>query len=194
MSKLNGIAPRTDVRLQAIGIQLIGELAAADLQKLISTFGERQGRWLSDIAHGRDDRPVETFREPSSLSRETTFERDLHPFEDRSALSQILLSLCQRLQQDLTRKGYRGKTVGIKIRSEDFQTLTRDFTMQHATADAEAIRHAARVCLRRVHLNRRIRLLGVRISSLVPAAAGDFPAHEVDPETTEYARNMSLFD
>jgi DNA polymerase-4 len=194
VGKLNGIGPRTDARLQAIGIQRIGELAAADRQKLISTFGERQGRWLSDIAHGRDDRPVETSREPRSLSRETTFEHDLHPIDDRAALSKILLGLCQRLQQDLTAKGYRGKTVGIKIRFEDFQTLTRDFTMDSATADAETIRHAARVCLRRLKLDRRIRLLGIRVSSLYPAAAAELPAADAAREPAGYNGTMSLFD
>ncbi len=193
VSRLNGIGPKTDARLQAIGIQRIGDLAAADPQQLISVFGERQARWLSDIAHGHDDRPVETFREPRSLSRETTFERDLHPVEDRTALSQVLLSLCQRLQQDLARTGYRGRTVGIKIRFGDFQTLTRDFTMDHATAEAEAIRHAARVCLRRVRLDRRIRLLGVRISSLCPETSDEFLDRDGDLGPAGYTSTMRLF-
>lgn len=194
VGKVNGIGPKTEARLRDHGIQLIGELAAADRQKLISTFGERQGCWLSDIAHGRDDRPVETSREPRSLSRETTFERDLHPVEDRSALSEILLGLCQRLQQDLTKKGYRGKTVGIKIRFEDFQTLTRDFTMDSATADAETIRHAARVCLRRLILDRRIRLLGIRVSSLSPTAAAELPEGDAAREPIGFTSTRSLFD
>lgn len=194
VGKLNGIGPKTNARLQELGIKLIGDLAAADLHRLISVFGERQGRWLSEIAHGRDDRPVETFREPRSLSRESTFERDLHPVEDRPALSQILLHLCQRLHQDLTRKGYRGKTVGIKLRFEDFQTLTRDLTMDHATADVEAIRRAARICLRRVRLDRKIRLLGVRIGSLHPETAAEPPEHLCASDTGGSIANMRLFE
>jgi DNA polymerase IV len=194
VGKVNGIGPKTNARLQALGINLVGELAATAVHHLVAAFGERQGRWLSDLAHGRDDRPIETFREPRSLSRETTFERDLHPIEDRPTLSQILLNLCLRLQDDLKRKGYRGKTVGIKIRFDDFQTLTRDFTMEHATAEAEAIRQAARVCLRRVRLDRRIRLLGVRIGSLCPEAAAESSEQEATRQPVGHACNLRIFD
>lgn len=194
VGKLNGIGPKTATRLQALGIDRIGELAATDVRRLVAVFGERQGRWLLDIAHGRDDRPVETIRQARSISRETTFERDLHPVEDRSVLSGILLRLCQQVQQDLIRKGSRGKTVGIKIRFEDFRTMTRDYTLNQATADTETIRHAARICLRRVQLDRRIRLLGIRIGSLCTAAAGDPRDHEVAAPTSGNGSNGSLFD
>ena len=166
---INGIGPRASAKLEALGIRTIRELAAANPETLIERFGNRYGHWLWDAAHGRDERPVVTERAPKSMSRETTFERDLHPRHDRETLSQVLLELCQRMSGDLVRQGYLGKTVGIKLRYADFHTLTRDITLEAPTADAETIRGAARVCLTRVPLDRRLRLLGVRVSSLVRA-------------------------
>jgi DNA polymerase-4 len=71
---------------------------------------------------------------------------------------------------DLQRKGYVGRTIGIKLRFEDFKTVTRDMTVEVPTADASAIRLAAGLCLKRVDLARRIRLLGVRVGTLSRAA------------------------
>jgi DNA polymerase-4 len=164
---INGIGPRSSAKLEALGIRTLGELAAANPETLIERFGNRYARWLVDAAHGRDERPVVTERAPKSMSRETTFERDLHPRHDRETLSRVLLELCQRVSGDLMRQRYLGKTVGIKVRYADFHTLTRDITLEAPTADAETIRGAARACLRRVPLDRRLRLLGVRVSSLV---------------------------
>ncbi len=164
---ITGIGPRANAKLEALGIRTVGELAAASPETLIETFGSRYGRWLMDAAHGRDERPVVTERTPKSMSRETTFERDLHPRYDRKTLSQVLLELCQRVSGDLVRQHYLGKTVGIKLRYADFHTLTRDITLETPTADAETIRSAARACLKRVPLDRRLRLLGVRVASLV---------------------------
>ncbi|MGH8614125.1 MAG: DNA polymerase Y family protein, partial [Gammaproteobacteria bacterium] len=154
--KINGIGPRASAKLEALGIRTIGNLAAADAETLIETFGQRYANWLFDAAHGRDERPVVTVRDPKSLSREITFERDLHPRGDREALTQILLDLAQRLSADLARKGYLAKTIGIKLRYENFRTLTRPVTLERAIAEAEWIRAAARACLKRVTLDRRL--------------------------------------
>ncbi|HEX4870150.1 MAG TPA: DNA polymerase IV [Moraxellaceae bacterium] len=165
--KINGIGPRTDARLQAAGIATIAELAACDPEWLCAQFGRSYGRWLHDAAHGRDERPVVTHSEPVSLSRETTFGRDLHPVQDRAELGAIFTRLCEQVAADLARKGYVGRTVGIKIRYDNFRSVTRDFTAEDFTADAATIRRLAGQCLKRVPLDRRLRLLGVRVSSLV---------------------------
>jgi DNA polymerase-4 len=70
---------------------------------------------------------------------------------------------------DLQRKGWRARTIGIKLRFEDFRTVTRDLTLDSPTADAREIRHAAGQCLKRVELKQRLRLLGVRASGLTRA-------------------------
>ena len=124
---------------------------------------------MHDAAWGRDDRPVVTESEPVSMSRETTFDRDLHAVRDRAELGAIFTELCVRLAEDLQRKGYVSKTIGIKLRYDDFQIATRDLTLERFTADAKAIRQAAGQCLKRVDLSRRLRLLGVRAGRLVKA-------------------------
>jgi DNA polymerase IV len=168
--KINGVGPKASTKLEALGIRTIGELAQAQLDTLIEHFGKHYGRWLADVAQGRDERPVVTEREPKSVSRETTFERDLDPLRDREALSRTLLELCERLGSDLGRNGHAGKTIGVKLRYQDFQTVTRETTLEHATGDPQTIRSAARVCLKRVALDRKLRLLGVRVGSLVRTA------------------------
>ena len=168
--KINGIGPKTAKRLEELGIRTIGELARVDLAWLVGHFGEARGAWMHDAAHGRDERPVITESEPVSMSRETTFERDLHATHDREKLSQIFTELCADVAEDLQRKGYAGRTIGLKLRFDNFKTVTRDQTISAPTQDAREIRRAAGECLKRVPLERRIRLLGVRVGGLSPAA------------------------
>lgn len=169
--KVNGIGPRASERLAGLGIMTVGDIASADLGLLQENFGRTYAAWLARIANGVDDREVVVSSEPKSMSRETTFERDLHPRHDRPALSNSFTGLCVRVAEDLVRKGYVGRTVGIKLRYDDFRTVTRDLTLDIPTADAAEIRRAATECLRRVELNRKLRLLGVRVSALTPASA-----------------------
>jgi DNA polymerase-4 len=178
--KINGIGPKADARLQAHGIGTIGELAARERAWLVQHFGKRYGAWLHDAAHGRDERPVVTDSEPVSMSRETTFERDLHAVHDRAELGAIFTRLAEQVAADLRRKGYVGKTIGVKLRFDDFKIVTRDQTVAAYTNDARRIRQLAGQCLKRVPLDRRLRLLGVRVGTLVRtdalAAGADAPS------------------
>ena len=167
--KINGIGPRAAEKLAMLGITTIADLAAADPGLLQEHFGRSYAAWLHTAAQGIDERPVVTHSEPRSISRETTFERDLHPQRDRDTLSGLFTELCQCVAEDLRRKGYVARTIGIKLRFEDFRTVTRDFSLREATADATAIRRAATECLRRVRLDAKLRLLGVRTSGLTKA-------------------------
>jgi len=164
--KVNGIGPKAEARLAAQGIHTIGDLAARDRAWLVAHFGRSYGAWLHDAAWGRDERPVVTESEPVSVSRETTFERDLHAVHDKAELGAVFTHLCERVAADLQRKGYVGRTIGVKLRYDDFKSVTRDQTLPHPTADAAQIRRAAGQCLKRVDLTRRFRLLGVRVGSL----------------------------
>jgi DNA polymerase-4 len=168
--KINGIGPKASARLDALGVRTVGALAHADPAWLAEHFGGNYGAWLARVARGEDDRDVVTQSEPVSISRETTFERDLSAQRDRGELSAIFTDLCERLAGDLARKGYAGRTIGIKLRFDNWKTVTRDQTLADATQDATTIRRAAGQCLKRVELSRRIRLLGVRIGSLTTAA------------------------
>ena len=167
VSRINGVGPKATLKLAQLGINTIGELAAQPRDFLIARFGRSYGAWLHESAHGRDERPVVTESEPKSISRETTFERDLHARTDRQQLSEILIRLCERLAEDLQRKRYASKTLGIKLRYDNFEIATRDHTIAVATADAAEILRAVRECLKRVPLDRKLRLLGVRAGKLV---------------------------
>ncbi len=168
--KINGIGPKASAKLAALGIHTIAELAACEPQWLVAHFGKAYGAWMHNAAHGRDDRPVVTESEPVSMSRETTFERDLHAVQDKAELGAIFTHLCEKVAEDLQRKGYVGKTIGIKLRFDDFKIATRDHTIDQPTADARTIRQAAGQCLKRAPLDKRLRLLGVRVGSLVKLA------------------------
>ena len=153
--KVNGIGPKATARLAALGIDTIAQLAQTDPALLRMHFGRSYSEWLHAAAQGWDDRPVKTSSELKSVSRETTFERDLHAKLDRDTLS------------------------GIKLRYADFRTLTRDVTLPAATADAAAIRRAAGECLRRVPLEQKLRLLGVRVSALTRREDAQENHHQV---------------
>ncbi|HEY9279088.1 MAG TPA: DNA polymerase IV [Eoetvoesiella sp.] len=170
VSKINGIGPKASAKLAAQGINTVAQLAAAPPALLQEHFGLTYARWLLQVANGLDERPVATHSEPKSISRETTFERDLHVVHDKAVLSEIFRRLCLQLAGDLERKGYVGRTVGIKLRFDNFRTVTRDVTLPLPTAQAEAIHRAAGQCLKRVPFEHRIRLFGVRISALSSAA------------------------
>lgn len=163
---INGIGPKAAAKLDRMGIHVIAQLAQRPKSELAEAFGRSYGHWLHESAHGRDDRPVVTHSEPVSISRETTFERDMHAVRDKAELSRVFTGLCERVATDLQRKGVLSRTIGIKLRFDDFKTVTRDLTLDSPTADPRDIRSAAGLCLKRVDLTRRLRLLGVRASSL----------------------------
>jgi DNA polymerase-4 len=138
--------------------------------------------------------------EPVSMSRETTFERDLHAVRDRQELGQIFTKLCEQVAADLQRKGYEGKTIGIKLRYDNFQSVTRDQTLELYTAEAATIRQVAGQCLKRVDLTRRLRLLGVRVGSLVKQGTiTPIARHYSDrvdnktPQVNEHGQTQLLF-
>ncbi len=180
--KINGIGPKSHAKLAKLGIHTIGELAACELAWLVQHFGANYGVWLHHAAWGRDDRPLETSSAPVSTSRETTFSRDMHAVHDKAELGAIFTRLCERVADDLVRKGYVCKTVGIKLRYDNFQIATRDTTLPHYTNNAQELRRVAGLCLKRVDLTRRFRLLGVRASGLLPVSQVQHPD---DPQTLD---------
>ncbi|MDA7415433.1 DNA polymerase IV [Xenophilus arseniciresistens] len=167
--KVNGIGPKADARLEKLGIRTVGELAACERSWLIERFGNASGAWMHEMAWGRDERPVVTESEPVSMSRETTFDRDLHAVRDKAELGAIFTDLCRRVAEDLQRKGYVGRTIGVKLRYDDFRIATRDQSLDRYTADPALIRRTAGLALKRAPLAQPLRLLGVRVGSLVRA-------------------------
>jgi DNA polymerase-4 len=161
--KLPGVGPVTEKRLQALGMRTIGDIAAKPLAELLAAFGESHGNGLHRSSRGQDDREVVTEREPKSRSRETTFASDISDWQE---IARVLASLSKEVAEDLRDEGVRGRTIGLKLRFANFETVTRDRTIDEATDSSEVIRKAVFECLSRVKLERSVRLLGVRVGNL----------------------------
>ena len=187
--KINGIGPKASARLTGMGIVTIGALAATPLATLGDHFGPNTARWMHEVAHGRDRRSIATRSETKSISREITFEHDLHAVRDRAALGAIFTTLCEKLASDLARKGYVARNIGLKLRYDDFTIATRATTLATPTQDAQVIRRIAGECARRAPLERRIRLLGVRAGTLMRVEQAAALCAEV-----EQRRTRDLFD
>ena len=164
ISKLWGVGPKTAARLEALGLHTIGELMQAPPAKLKATFG----LWaleLQNRARGLDTSSVETDRETKSISRETTFVKDVGDLE---RLKHVLLELCEQVGQDLRAEGLQARTIAIKLRWPSFQTITRQTTLRPPTDSTSDIYRAAETLLEAaVKRGARVRLLGVRATNLV---------------------------
>jgi len=175
VGKINGVGPKAQEKLKAMGINTISELAAQPVEVLRERFGESYGLWMHESAHGIDRRDVTLYSEPKSISRETTFEHDMHVRRQRDNLTQVLLHLADNLAQDLARKQRLAKTIGVKVRFADFKSLTRDVTTGFTVGTAEEILQAARECLKKTPFEEKgprstIRLLGIKASHLITPA------------------------
>jgi DNA polymerase-4 len=159
-SLLPGIGPRTLERLEGRGITTLAELGSAPVVKLTEWFGPRLGSHLGALARFEDERPIETERVRKSESRETTFDRDLRDLGEMSAvLERLTDELCEGLKRP-------GRTIGIKVRLDDFSTHTRARTIERQTGDREVIGPVALELLRELAPERPVRLLGVRLAGL----------------------------
>ena len=178
--RINGIGPKASARLQAMGIDTIGDVAGASPALLQKHFGATYSQWLLQVSNGIDDRPVVTESEPKSRSRETTFEQDLHPRRDIEEIHELIHDMAAQVAADLSRGGYGARTIGVKIRYDDFTRVTRDLSLSRLTANPVHIEQAALACLERLAMRRPIRLLGVKASNL---ERGDPAGHdEVAPQ------------
>jgi DNA polymerase IV len=163
-----GIGPKTAERLRAFGLNTLGKLAAAPPEQLAERFGPRLGAALRHRARFEDDSPVTQERKVVSESRETTFDYDIR---DPGALEPILERLTGQLCAALVAQQRRGRTIGIKVRLDDFSTHTRARTLSEPVATTERVLPVALDLLRRFAPPRPVRLLGVRVAGLEPAAA-----------------------
>jgi len=155
-----GIGPKTGERLAALGIKTLGQLQAHPEEALRERFGERHGAELHERAHFRSSARVSSHREAKSRSVESTFDTDIG---DLARLEEILSEQSIRLAKTLEGRGLRGRTIAIKVRTDDFETYTRARTVDGVTADADVIRRVAGELLRANRPERPVRLLGVRV-------------------------------
>jgi DNA polymerase IV len=159
---LQGVGPRTEERLERMGIRTVGDLQASDETVLVEAFGERAGRWLRSRALFHDGSAVESERVVKSRSSETTFDTDVSDLTQLEAtLERLAADLCEGLQ----RRDARGRTIGIKVRLDDWTNVTRARTIEEFTNDAPLVTRVARELLRAYDPPRPVRLLGVRVAS-----------------------------
>jgi DNA polymerase-4 len=161
-----GIGPKTVERLRALGLNTLGELAGAAYAPLAAHFGARLAAELQRRARFEDEAPVTQERKVISESRETTFDYDI---ADPERLEGILAELVARLCEALVGQRRCGRTIGIKVRLDDFSTHTRARTLPAPVSSAEEVEPVALDLLRRFAAPRPVRLLGVRVAGLQSA-------------------------
>jgi DNA polymerase IV len=158
-----GIGPKTAERLRTFGIGTLAALAAAPYEQLAPQFGARLAAELQRRARFEDSSPVTEQRKVVSESRELTFDEDIR---DPQRLEAILDELVEQLCAKLVAQGRRGRTIGIKVRLDDFSTHTRARTLAEAVSSADRVGPVALDLLRRFSASRPVRLLGVRVAGL----------------------------
>jgi DNA polymerase-4 len=158
-----GIGPKTRERLEQRGITTLGALAAVPADDLAEWFGGRLGPHLGALARFEDERTIEVARPTKSESRETTFDYDLRGLE---GLEPVLLKLTDELCVKLVEQDQRGRTIGIKVRLDDFSTHTRARSRPEPTNDVTVVRAVALDLLREFDPPRPVRLIGVRVAGL----------------------------
>jgi DNA polymerase IV len=168
-----GIGPKTALKLEAIGLRTLGELARAPEAVLIERFGPNHGRDLLRRARFEHDGVVSEERKVVSESRERTFDYDV---KDVGELREALVRMSGELCESLQRHRHHGRTIAIKVRLDDFSTVTRARTLPQPTCQAEQVTRVALALLEEYAPSRPVRLLGVRVAGLaVSAGIGDQP-------------------
>ena len=162
-----GIGPKTVARLAALGLHTLTAVASASEELLAGSFGPNHGRDLCRRARFESDAPVGAQRKVVSESRERTFERDISDF---AALCSELARMSRTLCESLAARERAGRTIGIKVRLDDFTTITRARTLAQPTCDAETVVSVATALLREYAPPRPVRLLGVRVAGLQSTA------------------------
>jgi DNA polymerase IV len=184
-SRLPGIGPKTAERLRELGVETIGALQRMPEAELSARFGARHARELQRRAWFEDDSPVSTSRVLKSRSNERTFDEDVASLPE---LEEILRRLARELCDGLAARGKRGRTIGIKVRLDDWTNVTRARTIDEATCDVELVTDIALELLRAYAPPRPVRLLGVRMASFADEdGGGGGAATAVEPPSDQLA-------
>jgi DNA polymerase-4 len=182
VSKISGLGAKSKAILNDRGIKTIGELAKADLESIKNIFG-KNGMSLWFLANGIDDRGVENSTEVKSISNEFTFDSDTN---DRQKIEKILMHLSEKVSARLREEGFRGKTVTLKIRLEGFSTYNRSMSLVKATSFVDTTYKTAIKLFNEFNLKgKKVRLIGVKVSNLIPKDSRDTLFTGVDDEKKE---------
>ncbi|HEY5053773.1 MAG TPA: hypothetical protein VII45_10235, partial [Solirubrobacterales bacterium] len=169
-----GIGPKTVIKLQGMGIQTLAELRAQEPTVMEGAFGPRMGRWLLTRSCFEDETPISVIRETKSQSAETTFDVDVaDPTQIEGSLKGLAEELCRRLRK----RDLEGRTIGIKVRLDDWTNASRSHTVEQPTNDPAVVVPVVLDLLRAYAPPRPVRLLGVRLAGFEkePAAEQDSP-------------------
>ncbi len=176
-----GVGPKTAQRLAEENIETIEDVRYAGAEKLIELLGQKHGERLYEFAYGRDERSVQTVRIRKSLSRETTFSRDIRNVQH---LVEHLSILARKVYDDLARHDLHPYHVGIKVRFSDFTTLTRGRSFEHSIDTPEELLEEGCKLLQEADIHgKRVRLLGLRTAGF--NKPGDKPVVLQPPEPAE---------
>jgi DNA polymerase-4 len=171
-----GIGPKTVARLQRMGIADLETLRDYDLAALEAAFGPRMGGWLRSRARFEDATPIAVSHKTKSQSTETTFDADI---DDPDRLADSVRRLAEELCRRLSSRELEGRTIGIKVRLDDWTTVTRSHTIEHGTNDPAVVVPTALDLLRAYAPPRPVRLLGVRMAGFADEEAeGEGAAEE----------------
>lgn len=166
ITALWGVGASSAERLERLGLRTIGDVADAPLDALERALGPASARHLHELAHGRDARAVTPDRQEKTIGHEVTFERDL---ADPAAIDRELLRLAERVAERLRRGGWVARTISVKLRFGDFETITRAQTLAEPTDVAQRVAHESRALYAASPVvGRGLRLIGVRASGLLP--------------------------
>ena len=162
VGKFFGIGKVTEQKLLRLGIRTGADLRRIPRDDLVRFFG-KPGEYYHMICHGIDDRPVEPLRERKSVGREVTFPDDIR---DMDAIVSLIAGIASSVAESIHAERFMGRTVTLKVRYDDFTTVTRCVTADLPCRDEETIYNHARALLRRTEAGaRKIRLLGIGVSN-----------------------------
>jgi DNA polymerase IV len=163
VAKLPGVGPKTERRLHELGVKSIGDLARVPREVLSEHFGQAHGRYLYEASRGIDVSPVITHWEPKSSGRQITFQKDV---VDRQVLVNIIDQLARELASELQKLSYKARTIAVRVRFNDFDTHSRQQTLDDPIDSPEALKTVALACLGRIEFEKPVRLIGLRVAVL----------------------------
>jgi DNA polymerase-4 len=167
-----GIGPKTAAKLESMGIRTLEQLRAHERNTLCDAFGPRLGGWLRARARFEDETPIAVVRETKSQSTETTFDTDV---ADEAQMAAAVATLADELCRRLRSRGLAGRTIGIKVRLDDWTNATRSHTVEAPTNDPAVVRRTALELLLAYAPPRPVRLLGVRVAGFEQERAPAWP-------------------
>jgi DNA polymerase-4 len=172
-----GVGPKTLERLHGRGITTVAQLAELDERAAQDLLGSASGSHLWHLAHARDERAVVPDQRPKSIGHEETFARDHHQLE---TLRHELVRLGDSVASRLRAAGVAGRTVSIKVRFNDFRTITRAVTLATAVDTGPDVVRAATGLLEKVDPTPGVRLLGIHVSQLSDQSARQLSLDDVE--------------